>query len=69
LTTPKAQEIDVAADHHVIFDKALDQQIRIVAGLEPEARVRRDQADDPALALDDNGAKIVGRLGADDVPE
>src|ERR1700739_1320805 len=56
----QAQKIAVAANDRAAFDKTFNQQVRIALGLAPQTRTRRNEADDPAFTLNDDGARIVG---------
>ena len=64
-----AQQIDVAANHRPAFDETLHQQARIALRLAPEAGTRRNKANDPAVALDNDGAQIAELLSADGFPK
>ena len=61
----EAQQVDVAADDGAPLDEVVDQPVGVVHALAPEAGTRRDQADDPALVLDDHRAQIVDVFPAD----
>jgi hypothetical protein len=63
----EAQEVRVPADRRRNFHEAVDQRVRPNSGLPPQARTRRHEPHDTAVALDDDGAQVVLNVFAERV--